>query len=63
MFLRIQVTNKDGKKVDYIITFTGSEDIEIKGLINKMVQKVVVYCRDKSGAPFKFLAEEIERYD
>lgn len=36
---------------------------EIQSGIFKKLLKAVVYVYDKSRTPYKFLAEEIERYD
>lgn len=57
--MKVQIKGKS-----YTMAAIVSETIEVPGLVGKKeVVKAVVYCYDKERKPYKFLADEIERYD
>lgn len=68
MFLKIEVIENNIKGSYIVIAFV-CEPTEVQtGSIlgvstSNMEMKTVIYCRDKAGKPFKFLASQVERYD
>ena len=49
------------KGTQYTLVAIVPEEVEV-GLFKKLL-KAVIYVYDKTKTPYKFLAEEIERYD